>query len=253
MSTLTKAYNQISEIAKLLHEKGWAEKNAGNFSVLLDFDIELYSNIQHPLEESYSSLADKVLIVTGKGKRMRDIAKSPADNTVVLKMDSKGSTYTILSDRMITPTSELPTHLAIHTMIAQRGSMERAVIHSHITELIALTHLQQYCDQQKLNSLLWQMHPETIMFIPDGVGFVPFELPGSAEIADATVESLKNHSLALWEKHGVFSIAPNLNDCYDLIDIIAKSAKIFFLCSSTGNLPQGLSNEQLDNLKSIKF
>ena len=35
------------------------------------------------------------------------------------------------------------------------------------------------------------MHPETIMFIPDGVGFVPFNLPGSAEIATETVKTLK--------------------------------------------------------------
>ncbi len=253
MSTLTTAYNEIAEIAELLYQKGWAEKNAGNFSVMVDLDIEISSDKHYPLQKKYPELANKVFIVTGKGKRMRNIARSPAENTVVFKINSKGDAYNILSVALVTPTSELPTHLAIHSMIAQRGSNERAVIHSHVTELIALTHIKEYCNQEKLNNLLWQMHPETIMFIPKGVGFVPFELPGSTEIATSTIEVLKNHQIALWEKHGVFSIANNLNDCYDLIDIISKSAKVYFMCASTGTLPQGLGEEQLDELKGIEF
>ncbi len=253
MSTLTSAYNEISIIAKLLHQNGWAEKNAGNFSVMVDLDIEINSDNKFLLNKPYPELANKAFIVTGKGKRMRDIARSPAENTIVFKINSKGDSYNVLSVAQVTPTSELPTHLAIHTMIAQRGSSERAIIHSHVTELIALTHIKEYCNQEDLNNLLWQMHPETIMFIPKGVGFVPFELPGSIEIATATIEALKNHQIAIWEKHGVFSIAGNLNDSYDLIDIIAKSAKIYFMCADTGTLPQGLSKRQLEQLRNIKF
>lgn len=253
MSTLTTAYNQISEIAELLHNNGWAEKNAGNFSVMVDLDIEVNSNRNYSLHKPYPEIANKVFIVTGKGKRMRDTARLPAENTVVFKINSAGDAYTILSVASVLPTSELPTHLAIHSMIAQRGSAERAVIHSHVTELIALTHIENYCNQDKLNSLLWQMHPETIMFIPAGIGFVPFSLPGTIEIADATIDVLKNHQLALWEKHGVFGIADNLSDCYDLIDIVAKSAKIYFMCKASGNFPQGLSKKQLNQLKDIRF
>ncbi|MBC8321614.1 MAG: rhamnulose-1-phosphate aldolase [Bacteroidetes bacterium] len=253
MSSLTVVYNEISEVAGLLHKNGWAEKNAGNFSILVDLDFEINSGKHYPLPKPYTELANKVFIVTGKGKRMRDIARSPAENTVVFKINSKGDMYSILSVALVTPTSELPTHLAIHSMIAQRSSNERAVMHSHVTELIALTHIEKYCDQDRFNNMLWQMHPETIMFIPTGVGFVPFELPGSSEIATATVEALKYHSIALWEKHGVFSIASNLNDCYDLIDIIAKATKIYLMCAAVGTLPQGLSTNQLDQLKDIEF
>lgn len=253
MSPLSPIYNEISEVAELLHQNGWAEKNAGNFSIRIDQKIDVSSNKHFPLLTSYPELANKVFIVTGKGSRMRDIVNSPAENTIVFRISSNGYAYSILSDEQIVPTSELPTHLAIHSMIAQRGSNERAVIHSHVTELIALTHIAEYCEQDKLNKLLWQMHPETIMFIPDGIGFVPFKLPGSTEIATATIEALKHHSIVLWEKHGVFSTAPNLNDCYDLIDIIAKSAKIYFLCAGTGVPPHGLSKKQLDDLKNIEF
>lgn len=249
MKQLNNIYNEISEIALLLHQNGWAEKNAGNFSVRLDMDIDTDSNRQFPLLLPCPELANKVFIVTGKGSRMRDVAKSPAGNTVVFKISSNGDSYTVLSDEQADPTSELPTHLAIHGMIAQRGSNERAVIHSHVTELIALTHIKEYCNQDNLNNLLWQMHPETIMFVPKGVGFVPFMMPGSTEIATATLKTLKHHQIALWEKHGVFSIANSLDDCYDLIDIIAKSAKIYFLCIQSGIVPQGLTNEQMNKLR----
>ncbi len=249
----TPTHTQISEVALMLHQNGWAEKNAGNFSIKINSDAEEISGAVIPLSVSYKNIANNTFIITGKGTRMRDIAKSPTENTVIIKINSDGNSYSILSQSDVAPTSELPTHLSIHNMIAQRGSNERAVIHSHVTELIALTHIKEYCSQQNINKLLWQMHPETIMFIPKGVGFVPFMMPGSNKIATATIIALKNHQIALWEKHGVFSIADSLNNCYDLIDIIAKSAKMYFMCASTGVLPQGLSDEQLKELSKIEF
>ncbi len=78
-------------------------------------------------------------------------------------------------------------------------------------------------------------------------------LPGSTKIAAATIKSLQYHQITLWEKHGVFSIADNLSNCYDLIDIAAKSAKIYFMCAATGIQPQGLTNKQLDQLKKNNF
>ncbi len=253
MSLLLDKYGEILNVASLIQKNGWAEKNAGNFSIKLDFEDDRVYDVSIPLSTSFPMLGNSLFLVTGKGKRMRDIAKNPIENTLLIRICSKGDSYSIITDGDVVPTSELPTHLAIHNMIAQRGSDERVVVHSHVTELIALTHVKEYCNQKKLNNLLWQMHPETIMFIPKGVGFVPFMMPGSTEIANATIETLKNHQIALWEKHGVFSIADNINNCYDLIDIIAKSAKIYFLCASTGTLPEGLNEKQLDGLASIEF
>jgi len=253
MSQLLDTYSEILDVASLIYKNGWAEKNAGNFSIKLDFEDDRFSDVEIPLLTSFPLLRNNIFIVTGKGVRMRDVAKNPIENTLIIRINAIGDSYSIITDGELVPTSELPTHLAIHNMIAARGSSERAVIHSHVTELISLTHIPEYCNQKKLNSLLWQMHPETIMFIPKGVGFVPFMMPGSIEIADATIETLKNHQIALWEKHGVFSIADNINNSYDLIDIIAKSAKIYFMCASTGSLPQGLNEKQLQELGEIDF
>lgn len=249
MDYLTSIYVEIAEVAGLLHSNGWAEKNAGNFSIRVDTEMETGSDDEQPLLSTYPLLANNILIVSGKGKRMRDIAKSPAKNTVVIKINKKGNGYKFLSVTRIEPTSELPTHLAIHNMISERGSEERAVLHSHVTELIAISHLPEFCNQDTLNKLIWKMHPETIMFIPDGVGFVPFEIPGTEEIAKATLSALTNHKIALWEKHGVFSIATTLGDAFDQLDIVAKSIRIYFLCLQAGIAPLGLSDDQVRSLK----
>ena len=149
------------------------------------------------------------------------------------------------------PTSELPAHLGIHQMITERGSTEKVVMHTHVTELIALTQCKEFCNQEVLNKIVWDMHPETIMFVPKGIGFVPYLLPGSLDIAKETILALQDHDVALWEKHGVFAIGKSVADTFDLIDILAKSAKIYFLCRSADIVPQGFTEEQLEELKKL--
>ena len=95
------------------------------------------------------------------------------------------------------------------------------------------------------------MHPETIVFVPGGVGFVPYVTPGTEQIADETLKVLESYKVALWEKHGVFAIGESVFDTFDMIDILGKSARIYFLVKSSGHEPQGLSNEQLDILKEL--
>jgi rhamnulose-1-phosphate aldolase len=133
-------------------------------------------------------------------------------------------------------------------MIAERGSIEKVVLHTHATELVALTQAKEFCNKDSLNKLLWGMHPETIMFMPKGVGFVPYILPGSAEIAMETIKVLQDHDVALWEKHGVFAIGKSISDTFDVIDILAKSARIFFTCRSANIIPEGFTAPQLKEL-----
>ena len=95
------------------------------------------------------------------------------------------------------------------------------------------------------------MHPETIMFVPKGIGIVPYILPGSLEIAEETIKALQNHDVALWEKHGVFAIGKSVPDTFDVIDILAKSARIFFMCRSANIIPEGFTEQQLYELKKL--
>lgn len=252
---------EVSEIAEYLWQRGWAERNAGNISVNVSALIGTVPGGMEglpyfDLPAGYPELANMYFFVSGTGKRMRDLARDPLKNAMIIHLNEQGNGYHIISrqkDKVtdFKPTSELPTHLGIHHMIRKRGTDETVVIHTHANELVALTQIEKFCNQETLNKLLWGMHPETIVFIPEGVGFVPYLTPGTQQIADATIKALGKHQVALWEKHGVFAIGSDVFDTFDLIDILGKSAKIYFLAMSSGHEPQGLNNKQLEILKEV--
>lgn len=252
---------EVAEIAEYLWQRGWAERNAGNISVnISDLVSERLDDLKDfpvfTLPGSYPELASKYFFISGTGKRMRDLAREPLRNALIICLNDEGNKYHIISKEKgsvsnFRPTSELPTHLGIHRMIVERGSKEKVVIHTHANELVALTQIEKFCNEEALNKVLWGMHPETMVFIPDGVGFVPFVTPGTEKIAGATIKALEKHNVALWEKHGVFAIGTTAFETFDIIDILGKSAKIYFLARSSGYEPQGLSQEQLDILKEL--
>jgi rhamnulose-1-phosphate aldolase len=252
---------EVAEVADYLWQRGWAERNAGNISVNISDLIagDFTGPDDYPFFELpgiYPGLSGMCFFVSGTGKRMRDLAREPLDNALLIKLNNEGNGYRIISGKKdavgnFRPTSELPTHLGIHQMIKNRASAEKVVIHTHANELVALTQISEFCDEEKLNKLLWGMHPETMVFVPDGVGFVPYVTPGTEQIAVETLKALQGHNIVLWEKHGVFAIGESVFDTFDTIDILGKSAKIFFLVSSTGHQPQGLTDEQLRVLKEI--
>ena len=252
---------EVSEVAGYLWQRGWAERNAGNISVNISDKVshEFGSLDEFPyfsLSTPYPTLASGYFFVSGTGKRMRDLAREPLGNALIIHLDEKGKGYHIISRDKgsamnFKPTSELPTHLGIHQMIQDRGSEEKVVIHTHANELVALTQIKEYCKQEKLNKLLWGMHPETIVFVPGGVGFVPYVTPGTQQIAVETIKVLENYKVALWEKHGVFAIGESVFETFDIIDILGKAAKIFFLVKSSGHEPEGLSDERLAVLKEL--
>jgi rhamnulose-1-phosphate aldolase len=139
--------------------------------------------------------------------------------------------------------------LGIHQLIAKRGSNEKVILHTHASELVALTQHPAIKDADTINRILWGMHPETAVFIPKGIGFVPYIMPGSEEIAIRTLAELANFDIVLWEKHGVFAIGQNVLDCFDNIDIACKSAHIYLTCKAAGFEPEGLKDAQLEALR----
>ncbi len=122
-------------------------------------------------------------------------------------------------------------------------------LHTHPPYLIALSQIEKYLHENIINHLLITMHPEVKIVIPDGVGVAPYRCPGSEELADVTVATLKKHHVILWEKHGCAAVAADIAEAFDYIDIMEKSAKLFFICKSSGYLPQGISDEQLDEIR----
>ncbi len=252
-------YSECSQIARLIAERGWAEGTAGNLSLLMKKGIAEAGNVNEKfryiknLKNTYPFLSHFSFIMSQSGCRMRDLAEDPLHHTVVIRLSEEANTCDCFPDEesfMLgrQPTSELSAHLLIHNLLQKIRPDMKAVIHTHATELIALTQLKEFTDEESLNTLLWSMHPEVKMFIPGGLGIVPFKLPGTSEIATETVKSFRDHQIVVWEKHGIFAAGQDLAAAFDLVDIACKAAKIFFLCRSAGQDPEGLSPEQLNEL-----
>ncbi len=256
IQALKETIAEISDTARNLWEKGWAERNAGNISVnvtdlLSSEEMSLFNNVStEQFHDTRYTLKDQVFIVTAAGSRMRDLAKDPWDHLCILKINESGTHFKQWPETGREPTSELPTHMAVHDMLMRTTSSAKALVHTHATELIALTQIREFCSTGSLNQLLWTMHPETILFVPKGLGFIPYELPGNSGIASITAKTLEEHPVALWEKHGVLATGTTVTDAFDTIDLLAKSARIFFLVKSAGYKPEGLTKDQLEELMS---
>jgi rhamnulose-1-phosphate aldolase len=77
------------------------------------------------------------------------------------------------------------------------------------------------------------------------LGIVPYTLPGSNELADATLRELEDYDVVMWEKHGVFAKGLDVMDAFDQIDVLSKAAKIYIAARSMGFEPEGMSQEQM--------
>jgi len=258
---MTDATMEIASVAGWLWQRGWAERNAGNISVRLDYERLNQSGLPDetqffPLQKPFPRLRGQLFLVTGTNTRMRDVAGAPLENILLIRLSDDGTGYHIMSpagETILRPTSELPSHLCIHDMLIEKRPAHRVVMHTHATELIALTQIRDLCDSLTLNRILLGMHPEAKVFVPAGVGFVPYLLPGTTTIGELTVKALSDHEVALWEKHGVFATGRTPQETFDIIDLLAKSASIWFLCRSAGYDPEGLTESQLEELAKIKF
>jgi rhamnulose-1-phosphate aldolase len=254
VAALERAIAQAAEVAGHLWERGWAERNAGNFSIDVTGDLPSWM----PAADSYPAgsapvpypeLAGRALWVSATGSRMRDLARAPQESCGLIRIASDGATFGVAwGPPSFQPTSELATHLAVHAALRRNGASARAVLHSHPTELIALTHLPALT-QERLNRLLWSMTPETVVFAPDGVALIPYLPPGSAEVGAATAHAVQRHAIALWEKHGAIVVGDDLLAAFDLLDTINKSAALYLACRTAGFQPRGLTEQQIAALR----
>jgi rhamnulose-1-phosphate aldolase len=245
---------RIAEVAGYLWTKGWAERNGGNISVnvtcLLTGEEKKLPALApaFPLQEAMSRLAGDVFYVTGTGKRMRYVAKEPFENGSLIRISADGLSYEIIARQPVRPTSELPSHLMMHNFMRASGKDTRVVLHTHPTDLIGLTHCKPFMHSERITRLLWSMIPECRIIVPRGIGIVPYEIPGTIELAHATIRQLEKHDVVFWEKHGILAVGDDIIECFDAIDTLSKSAQIFFSARMAGFEPEGMTDQQLDEL-----
>jgi len=245
-------------VGDYLWDRGWAERNAGNISVdvtrhVSGCDLGPAPEIQGEFEFSYPVLADRYFLVTGSGRRFRDVTKDAASNACILRISGDASGYSLVwggeAGPDFKPTSEFPAHLRLHEHLRKNDASEDVVLHTHPNDLIALTHLPEYRTGEALSKVLWCIHPEVKVNLPKGVGFVPYAIPGTEALALATVEGFeRGYPVVLWEIHGCVAKARSPMEAFDLIDIVNKAASLVLTCRSAGHVPTGLSEQQLREL-----
>ncbi|MFT4223653.1 rhamnulose-1-phosphate aldolase [Dysgonomonas sp.] len=254
-SELAKRINEVAEVAGYLWQKGWAERNGGNITINITDVITDEIRSLKPISEVIQIgkplpyLKSCYFFCKGTNKRMRDLARRPMENGSVIRILDDCASYEIIADNPVRPTSELPSHLSMHNYQISVGSGYKAALHTHPIDLIAMTHNPAFLEKDKLTYLLWSMIPETRAFCPKGLGIIPYKMPSSMELADATVEMLAEYDVVMWEKHGVCSVSENIMEAFDMVDTLSKSAQIYLTAKSMGFEPEGTSLQDMEALK----
>ena len=251
---LVKEINEVAEVAGYLWQKGWAERNGGNIVVniteLVDDEIKQMAPISDvtPIGTTLPYLKGCYFYCKGTNMRMRDLARWPMENGSVIRILDDCASYVIIADAPVKPTSELPSHLCMHNYLLSKGSSYKASLHTRPIDLIAMTHHKPFLQKDVLTNLLWSMIPETKAFCPRGLGIIPYALPSSMELAEATIQELEEYDVVMWEKHGVCAVGEDIMAAFDQVDVLSKSAQIYINARSMGFMPDGMSQEQMKEM-----
>jgi rhamnulose-1-phosphate aldolase len=248
---------QIGEAGQRLSDINACEGAAGNISVFIGWNIEprrrfpLVETIQLP--QAVPEFANRALLITGSGRRLREIIQDPLANLACLVINEGGLTgelYTSPSHLFTKLTSEFNSHLAVHyDQVMSSGTNFHVVIHAQPIYLTYLSHIPRYQDTVYLNQHILRWEPELIIQLPDGVGFTPFCVPGSQALMEHNVQALRKHRVVLWSKHGVMARSDlGVKIAADRIEYAETGAKYEYLNLANHELAEGLSVEEIRSI-----
>lgn len=254
-------YPELDDLLKMMGEAGKhlaeieaSEGAAGNISVCLRWALEPRTRFpvveEIELPQPVPELAGATFLVSGSGRRLREIVDEPTASiacVVVNENGKAGKLYSSYQRRFERVTSEFNSHLAVHyDQICATGTNFHAVIHAQPVHLTYLSHIPRYQDEQYLNTHLLRWQPETIINLPEGIGFIPFRIPGSPELMAGNIEALRKHRIVIWAKHGVMARSDvSVKRAADRVEYAETAAKYEYLNLCAGEIGQGLSPEEI--------
>lgn len=231
---------------------GWHERNGGNLSYRIKPNelaevkgLLSFSKPFNPIGVTVKNLANEFFVVTGTGRYFSNIMLNPQDNIAIVQLDEKGESFRVVwgLEKGGEPTSEFPTHLMNHSVKFDVTNGEhRVIMHSHPSNTIAMTFVLPLEDKA-FTIALWEMMTECPIIFPDGVGVVPWMVPGGKEIAIATSALMRKYDVAIWAHHGVFCSGSNFDVTYGLMETVEKAAEIFVKVMSMGGKKQTITSD----------
>jgi rhamnulose-1-phosphate aldolase len=115
-----------------------------------------------------------------------------------------------------------------------------------------MTHNRRFLEKDVATKLLWSMIPETKAFCPRGLGMVPYMLPGSVELANATIKAIdEDYDVVMWEKHGVFAVDEDIMSAFDQVDVLNKAAMIYKSAKAMGFEPEGMTDAAMKEISTV--
>jgi len=130
----------------------------------------------------------------------------------------------------LTPTSELPLHLAVYG--AYGGSETAAVVHTHS---VAATATSTLADE------LPSVHYYVAMF-GGAVRVAPYATYGTDDLARNVVDALRGRTACLMGSHGAVTIGPDLKTAYDRSVYLEWVCDVYLRAAAAGQprlLPPG--------------
>ena len=246
----------MTRISDQIYAKGWGEANGGNISIrippeeMLPFEESLSCGQEIELPYAVPDLAGDYFLVTGTGVFFRNISGAPLESLGLVRINSAGDTYTVVWGFSTggRPTSELPPHLLSH--VARKkvsGGKDTIILHTHTTNLISLSFVLPL-DMATFTRELWEMMTECLVLFPDGVGILPWMVPGQLDIGQETARLMEKHHLVLWPHHGIFGAGQNLDQVFGVIETAEKAAEMLVKVMAMGGKKQAISAEELKAL-----
>lgn len=247
----------MGEAGKRLAEIDASEGAAGNISICVRWPMDVRTRFplieEIELPQPVPELVGSTFIVTGSGRRLREVIDGTEYHVACVTVEPGGRSgrlCTSFNRRFERVTSEFNSHLAVHyDQILASGTNFHAVIHAQPLHLTYLSHIKRYQDEIYLNQRLLRWQPETIINLPEGIGFIPFCVPGSPKLMAGNVASLREHRIVVWAKHGVMARSDvSVKRAADRVEYAETAAKYEYLNLSVGEIGEGLS---LDEIHSI--
>lgn len=239
-------------------EQGWHERNGGNLTYrMTDGEVAdcrpfFYENPCNwiPLGVQADNLRGAFFAVTGAGRYMRNVPLDIARNVGIVEINAEGDACRIvwgLKDGGM-PSSEFPSHFMIHSVrVDVTAGSSRVLYHAHPVNVVALTSVMPL-DARTITRALWKAMTECIITFPNGVGVLPWMVPGGAEIAMATSELMKTYDAVIWAQHGLFCSGADFDSAFGLMHTIEKASDIYVrarLLNGGGEFANTISDEGL--------
>lgn len=246
---------QMLDIIEQSYQHGWDERNGGNISYLLtQEELEPYLDITKvvstfSLSICVKELANKYFLVTGSGKYFRNIKGNPCDGLGIIRIAKNGKQAELIwgFENGALPTSELPSHLLSHISRLSVDKKHRVILHNHASHLLAMTFTHEL-DERAFTRTLWKMCTECLVVFPEGVSIIPWLVPGTNEIGEATADKMKDTRMVLWPYHGVYVAGNCLDDAFGLVETAEKAAQIYTYVQAQGGIKQAISDQQFKQL-----